>query len=111
MGGRPIPVREMLRFLQGCDPDHDIWVTTQEDMEFDTEKMSLVTGYAYEDQDDEMSRELGRKYNGQPFLRRPILRVETNEVKPNYDCPAGRMCSSGHCVLRHPPPNPGGKPQ
>lgn len=77
--GRVIPVREMIRFLHGCDPDHDIWVTTNEDMKFDTEKMSLVTGYAYEDQDDEMSRSSGRKYNGQPFLRRPILRVEKND--------------------------------
>ncbi len=58
---------------------HDVWVTGPEDMEFDTEKMSLVTGYAYEDQDDEMSRSSGRKYNGQPFLRRPILRIEKND--------------------------------
>jgi hypothetical protein len=79
MKGRSIPAGELARFLGGCDPAHDIWVTTHEDTEFDPYEMSLVTGYAYEDQDDEISREQGRKLNGQPFLRRPILRVEKNE--------------------------------
>ncbi len=79
ISGRKISTRELVIFLQGCDPEHDVWVTDHEDMDFDTEAMSLVTGYAYEDQDDEMSRSSGRKLNGQPFLRRPILRIEKND--------------------------------
>jgi len=79
MANREVTVRGLISFLQECDPESEIWVTTLEDQDFDTDEMKLVFGLEYEDQDDEMSRETARKRYGKEYLRRPILRIGPNE--------------------------------
>lgn len=75
-----LTVRELIAQLQTCDPDADVWVTTQgNDDELDASKMGLVTSIEFLDNDDEMSREIGRRKMGVPYLREPVLRVEPNE--------------------------------
>ena len=76
---RDITVREMIAHLLLCDPDEGLFVTTLDDEDLDITEMDLVQGYAYEDLDDEMSREIAHKRYGKQYLRRPILRVGPNE--------------------------------
>jgi hypothetical protein len=76
---RPLSVREVSGHLAECDPDAVIWITTADDQDLYTADMDLVVGYEYEDQDDEMSREVARKRYGLQYLRQPILRVGHNE--------------------------------
>ncbi len=73
-----LTVGALIEKLKTCDPDADVWIALPDNPDLDTAAMLLVKEIEFLDNDDEMSREIGRAKMGVAYLREPVLRVVPN---------------------------------